>query len=175
MTFYGPKQLADSVRTVRKNTIQIAEDIPEKEYGYRPSPESRSVSETLVHIAFLARADRLIHAEQHLASLEGFNFGELLAHSEAEERSPRSKSEIIGLLRSEGERWSDWVEQTPEAVLAEQVRMAGGGSKTRFEMLLGTKEHEMHHRGQLMVMERLLGVVPHLTRNRRPAREKAAS
>jgi uncharacterized damage-inducible protein DinB len=174
MTLYGPKQLADSVRTVRKNTIQIAEDIPEKDYGYRPTPDSRSVSETLLHIAFLARADRLIHEEQHLASLEGFNFGELLAHSEAEERSPRSKSEIIGLLCSEGERWSDWVEKTPEAVLAEQVRMPGGSPKTRFEMLLGTKEHEMHHRGQLMVMERLLGVVPHLTRNRRPAREKAA-
>jgi len=43
-----------------------------------------------------------------------------------------------------------------------------------FEMLLGTKEHEMHHRAQLMVIERLLGIVPHLTRNRQPAREKAA-
>ena len=31
-------------------------------------------------------------------------------------------------------------------------------------MLLGVKEHEMHHRGQLMLMERMLGVVPHLTR-----------
>ena len=38
--------------------------------------------------------------------------------------------------------------------------------KTRFEMLLGTKEHEMHHRAQLMVIERLLGIVPHLSRNR---------
>jgi uncharacterized damage-inducible protein DinB len=40
--------------------------------------------------------------------------------------------------------------------------------KNRFEMLLGTKEHEMHHRAQLMVIERLLGIVPHLTRNRQP-------
>jgi len=54
--------------------------------------------------------------------------------------------------------------------------MPGGTSKSRFEVLLGTKEHEMHHRGQLMVMERMLGVVPHLTRNRRAAaREKVAS
>jgi uncharacterized damage-inducible protein DinB len=37
-------------------------------------------------------------------------------------------------------------------------------SKSRFEMLLSAKEHEMHHRGQLMLMERLLGIVPHLTR-----------
>jgi uncharacterized damage-inducible protein DinB len=36
--------------------------------------------------------------------------------------------------------------------------------KTRFEMLLGAKEHEMHHRGQLMLIERMLGIVPHLTR-----------
>jgi uncharacterized damage-inducible protein DinB len=73
-----------------------------------------------------------------------------------------------------GESWAQWVEKLPEA-LSEQVRMPGGSSKSRFEMLLGTKEHEMHHRAQLTVIERLLGVVPHLTRRRQVAREKAAS
>jgi uncharacterized damage-inducible protein DinB len=33
-------------------------------------------------------------------------------------------------------------------------------------MFLSTKEHEMHHRAQLMVFERLMGLVPHLTRER---------
>ncbi|HUU32705.1 MAG TPA: DinB family protein, partial [Vicinamibacterales bacterium] len=42
-------------------------------------------------------------------------------------------------------------------------------SKSRFEMLLGAKEHEMHHRGQLMVIQRLLGITPHLTRKRQEA------
>ena len=37
-------------------------------------------------------------------------------------------------------------------------------SKSRFEMMLSVKEHEMHHRGQLMLAERLVGIVPHLTR-----------
>jgi uncharacterized damage-inducible protein DinB len=37
-------------------------------------------------------------------------------------------------------------------------------SKSRFEMILGVKEHEMHHRAQLMVVERMLGITPHLTR-----------
>jgi len=50
MNLYGPKQLADSMRTVRKNTILMADDIPEKEYDYRPMLESRSVAETLVHV-----------------------------------------------------------------------------------------------------------------------------
>lgn len=174
MNFYGSKQLADSMRTVRKNTIVIAEDIPEKDYGYRPSPESRSVAETLVHIASLSRADRLIHEEQHLSSLEGFDFGQLIQKSEMEEKRQVSKSEVVALLLTEGDRWCQWVEALPEALLSEQVRMPGGTSKSRFEMLLGTKEHEMHHRGQLMVIERLLGIVPHLTRNRRGSGQVAA-
>ena len=175
MNLYGPKQLADSMRTVRKNTIAIAEDIPEKDYGYRPTLQSRSVAELLVHIASLSRVDRLIHEEQHVASLEGFDFGQLLKKSETEEKRPRSKSEIVALLLAEGDRWCQWVDGLPELLLAEQVRMPGGTSKTRFEMLLGTKEHEMHHRGQLMVIERLLGIGPHLTRNRQASRQAAAN
>lgn len=67
----------DGFRAVRQNTVRIAEDIPESQYDYRPTPQSRSVAETLVHIAWL------------------------------------------------------WM------------------SVNRFEMLLGTKEHEMQHRAQL--------------------------
>ena len=37
MNLYEPKHLADSMRVVRKNTIAIAEDIPEAQYDYRPT------------------------------------------------------------------------------------------------------------------------------------------
>ena len=175
MNLYGPKELVNSMRTVRKNTIRIAEDIPETEYGYRPTPDSRSVAETLVHIAMLGRADRFLHEEDRRPSLETFDFGELINRSQAEEKRPRSKREIVELLRTEGESSAQWVEGLPETLLAEPVRQRGGASQSRFEMLLGSKEHEMHHRGQLMVMERLLGVVPHLTRDRQAARAAAAA
>jgi uncharacterized damage-inducible protein DinB len=66
------------------------------------------------------------------------------------------------------------VESLSEALLSEQVRQPGGTVKSRFEMLVGTKDHEMHHRGQLMVMERMLGIVPHLTRGRQAHRDGAA-
>ena len=174
MNLYGSKELVESMRTVRKNTILIAEDISEEKYGYRPTPDSRSVAETLVHIALLSRLDHFLHEEKHFSSLEDFDFGSVIKKSETEERHPRSKSQIIDLLRTEGERWCQWVEALPESLLSEQVRMPGGGSKSRFEMLLGTKEHEMHHRAQLMVVERLLGIVPHLTRNRQRVREATA-
>ena len=175
MTLYGPRQLVDSVRTVRRNTIRIAEDIPEEDYGCRPTPESRSVAETLVHIAVLSRADQVLHGSGRPSSLERFNFGELISGSESEEKRPRSKSEIVALLGAEADQWCRWVEGLPEALLAEEVRQPGGTSKSRFEMLLGTKEHEMHHRAQLTVIERLLGIVPHLTRNRRAPRAATTS
>jgi uncharacterized damage-inducible protein DinB len=163
---YGTSQLAASMRGVRENTIVVARDIPEASYQYRPTPESRSVAETLVHIAWLSAADRFMHEEARVEALEEFDFGALLAKSEAEEKRQRSKAEIIDLLRTEGERWVRWVEQLPAEFLSERVRTSGGNSINRFEMLLGTKEHEMQHRAQLTVVERLLGVVPHFTRLR---------
>jgi len=174
MNLYGPKELVDSMRTVRKNTIVIAEDIPESQYGYRPTPDSRSVAETLVHIAMLGPADRFLHEEDRRPSLEDFDFGELISRSREEERRPRSKREVIDFLRAEGERAAQFVEGLPETQLSERVRQRGGATQSRFQMLLGTKEHEMHHRGQLMVIERLIGIVPHLTRNRQAMREAAA-
>ena len=38
MNYYGAKDLADSFRTVRKNTIQVAEDIPAEKYDSAPRP-----------------------------------------------------------------------------------------------------------------------------------------
>jgi hypothetical protein len=35
-------------------------------------------------------------------------------------------------------------------------------------MMLSVKEHEMHHRGQLMFIERMVGLVPHNLRDASP-------
>jgi uncharacterized damage-inducible protein DinB len=56
-----------------------------------------------------------------------------------------------------------WVEGLSHSFLSERVRLPGGASVSRFEMLLGTKEHELQHRAQLTVLERLLGIVPRFT------------
>jgi uncharacterized damage-inducible protein DinB len=169
MAVYGPRQLAASIRTVRENTIKIADDIPEEQYGYRPTPESRSVGELLLHIVVLSQATRYLHEQERIRSFDQYDFAALLKKLPVQESDQRSKGEIIALLREEGETFSTWLEQLPDSVLQEMVRMPRGAdpeTKNRFELLLGAKEHEMHHRGQLMVVERLLGIVPHLTRGR---------
>ena len=109
-----------------------------------------------------------VHEKQRLDSMEGFDFRGFFEGLDTYEKRALPKAEILKLLRNESERWCGWVEALPEARAAETVRTRAGGpsGKSRFEMLIGTKEHEMHHRAQLMVIERLLGIVPHLTRNR---------
>src|SRR5688500_8469127 len=149
MTLYGAQQLAAGMRAVRANTIRIAEDIPESDYGFRATPATRSVAETLVHIAWLATSDRVIHEEHRIETVEGFDFDALMATSTVWERVARSKAEILELLRVEGEAAAQWVESRPDEFLAERVAFPGGGSITRFEWLLATKEHELQHRAQL--------------------------
>jgi uncharacterized damage-inducible protein DinB len=164
MTYYGPKEIASAFRTVRKNTIQIAEDIPEAKYGYQPAADTRTVAQTLAHIAQVPRFQLQLGK---LKSMEGFDFQKFFAEAAAEEKKPRSKAELIQMLRDSGEEFAKWAETLPEDFLAQTFTFPAGAqppSRTRFDMLISVKEHEMHHRGQLMIIERMLGITPHLTR-----------
>jgi uncharacterized damage-inducible protein DinB len=177
MTYYGGRELATSFRTVRTNTIQIAEEIPEESYSFKPSPDSRSIGQTLAHIAMVTALQTYVH-QNHIDSVAKVNFAEYIQKSRAEEDSLRTKEEIVAALKADGEAFAQYLESLPESVLSESVAMMPGGqpaAKSRLEMLMSAKEHEMHHRGQLMVMQRMLGMTPHLTRQmqERMARQAA--
>lgn len=167
MNYYGAKELAESFRTVRKNTITIAEELPEEQYSFYPAPNTRTVGELLAHISAAYTFQYQIHGEEHRTSLEGFDFPSLMQRLVAEEKVPRSKDQILEMLRSSGAKWAGWIEGLSESFLGDRVQMRAGmtpAAKSRFEMILSVKEHEMHHRGQLILIERMVGVVPHLTR-----------
>jgi uncharacterized damage-inducible protein DinB len=167
---YGAKELAESFRTVRSNTVKIAEDLPADKYDFRAAPGTRSVAELLSHIAVVYAFQYQIHAQERRTTLEGFDFQALIQRLGAEEQKPRTKEQILDLLRTNGETWAKFLESCSDAFLAETIQMrapAGAApvAKSRLEMIMSVKEHEMHHRGQLMLIERILGIVPHLTRD----------
>ena len=167
MTYYGAVELAASFRTVRNNTITLAGEIPEDKYGFRPAEGCRSVAETLVHIAVMTRVAEQIHVVEKCTSLANFDFFGAMGKLHAELTVPRTKAQILELLRSEGDKFAAILEGASEEFLAEQVEYPAGmtpPTKSRFEMLIAPKEHEMHHRGQLMLIQRRLGTTPHLTR-----------
>ena len=167
MNGYGGKNLAESFRTVRRNTVKIAEDIPEDKYAFKATPDTKSVGQLLTHIALLHRMPQQIHQTEKRTTLEGFNFPGMMQKLGAEEQQPRTKAQIIEMLTKDAEAWASYLEGLSDDFLAEEVGMPPGmqpAKKTRFEMLLSPKEHEMHHRGQLMLIQRMLGQTPHLTR-----------
>jgi uncharacterized damage-inducible protein DinB len=166
MNYYGGKQLADAFRTVRKNTIQIAEEVPEEKYSFSPAPDTRTIAQLLAHIAVSTNFAYVVHSTK-VTDMKTVNFGELFQNFSAEESKPRTKAEMIEYLKAEGEKFASFVDGLDDEFLGEKVMLPPGAQpqeKSRFEMLLGAKEHEMHHRGQLMLVERIIGQVPHLTR-----------
>lgn len=171
MRYYGASELARSFRTVRKNTLAIAEEIPEEHYGFRPTPESRSVAEILAHIAASSQGNYRNQAVLKIATFVGIDFPALIRERREREKklSTASKAQILEELRADGENWGTYLDTVSEETLAQMIPFpepAVPPAKSRFEMLLSVKEHEMHHRAQLMVFQRLLGLVPHLTRER---------
>jgi uncharacterized damage-inducible protein DinB len=166
MTYYGSRELAEAFRTVRKNTLAIAEDIPEEKYSFKAANDVRSVEKLLTHIALAPRFQTQFQSENRM-TLEGFNFPALMQELTAEEAKPRTKAEVIALLKNGGETFANLVAGLSDDFLGQSITMPQGGtppSRTRFDMIMSVKEHEMHHRGQLMLIERIIGIVPHLTR-----------
>ena len=175
MNYYGAKDLAESFRTVRKNTIQVAEDIPGEQ----------------VLIPRRARHDerrRNPRAPRHLAALGA---AVPLRREEADRDDGglrpvdgRARRQVQGARRQGADRRPAQVQRRrlrrrDRADDRRAARRTVGlpmGDKTRFEMLLGVKEHEMHHRAQLFLIERMIGIVPHLTRARQERwRRRAAA
>jgi uncharacterized damage-inducible protein DinB len=166
MTYYGGKDLAAAFRTVRDNTIKIAEEIPESKYDFKPAADCRSIGQTLAHMAVSTGFQSHVHMNK-ISDMKTVNFMELFQTFTAEESKPRTKAEVIAFLKTEGDTFASYLESLPESFFAEQVAMPPGAAqaaKSRFEMLMSAKEHEMHHRGQLMTIQRMIGQVPHLTR-----------
>ncbi len=173
MNYYGAKDLAESFRTVRKNTLKIAEEIPEDKYSFRPAEGSRTIGEMLTHIALGGKFQEQINLVEQRTSMEGFDARKFMGEIAAEAAKPRTKAEIITLLKQEGERYASALGSLSEEFLGQRIVMPPGGvpaSRTRFDMLAAVKEHEMHHRGQLMLIERMLGITPHLTRENQARR-----
>ncbi|MCE9602319.1 MAG: DinB family protein [Gemmatimonadetes bacterium] len=179
MSVYGGKQLAASFRTVRANTVRVVEEIPEEKFDFVAAPGLRTVRALVAHVLWGPQMYEAFHGgAQAITTLKGFDFGAIMARAGRFEAQPRSKAEVVALLKADGERFAAWMETLSDAFLAQTYTdPTGANPKSRLESLLSPKEHEMHHRAQLMLILRLLGGVPHLTRDRqaRAAAQAAAT
>ena len=176
MTNYGAKELAAAFRTVRKNTVLVAKDIPEDKYDFVAAPGGKPVRTMLAHIAWGPALQYDVHRDRHLNTLQGYDWGALVTNATQFEERARTKAELVALLENAGAEFASWVEGLSDAFLNETYTdPMGQNPKTRFESIMSVKEHEMHHRAQLMLIVRMLGGIPHLTRERMERAAKAAA
>ena len=174
MTYYGAKELAESFRTVRRNTVQVAEDIPAEKYDFRAAPDTMSVAEMLAHLAATPYWAEQCHCIEKKSAVTMDDFGRWMGEIDKRSKALTSKATIVDTLKRDGEMFAKAIESMTDEQLGEFVNVPMG-SKSRFEMLLGVKEHEMHHRAQLFLIERIIGIVPHLTRARQERMASSAN
>src|SRR5262245_46797378 len=125
MTYYGGRELAAAFRIVRNNTLAIAEEIPENKYDFRPSADTRTIGQTLAHIALGPGFQHHVHANK-LDDLAKMNWQDLVQKGIADEATPRTKAETIAFLKSEGDKFEAFLASLPEPFLSQQVTMPPG-------------------------------------------------
>src|SRR5258706_8118322 len=128
MNYYGAKDLAESFRTVRKNTIIIAEEIGEQHYGFQAAPDTRTVASMLTHIAMVPRLQEQIHGVERRTTLDGFDFLAFVGKMKADEEKSRSKAQLVAFLQEEGDRFAQWLYRLSYDFLREYVSMSTGKS-----------------------------------------------
>lgn len=113
----------------------------------------------------MAESWRTVHFVERKTELAMPDFHGLFGAAGAMAAELKTKDQIVDALIADGESFALHLDAMTDEQLDERVALPNA-SKSRMEMLLGVTEHEMHHRAQLMLVQRLLGIVPHLTRAR---------
>ena len=120
MNYYGAKELAESWRTVRKNTIQVAEDIPEEKYSYRAAPDTMSVGEMLSHLACTPHWAEQCHFVEKKSAVAMDDFGKWMGEIDAKSKTLTSKAQIVATLKNDGEAFAKQLESMTDAQLGER-------------------------------------------------------
>ena len=166
-------RLIETWKEVRKGLVEEVSQIPEDQFSFRATPDTRSVSELLQHII---ETQKVLVGE---SARPETNLMRQALPDHAREYAPEvagitDKNGLIELLRSSMETSEATIRGSADK-LHEKGRGLGGREIEKIDLLSFSISHEMYHRGQLTVYERLLEVEPALTRRFRELSARAAA
>jgi uncharacterized damage-inducible protein DinB len=158
-------------KDTRSGLILEAERIPEEQFSFRATPETRSVAELLQHII---EAQTFLVGEtcRENSNLMRQSFPEHIKEYAPGVSEVHARAGLLELLRGS----MDVAEATIRSYrdkLDETMQGLDGKSTTKLAFLQFAISHEMYHRGQLTVYERLLNIEPALTERVRKLFAKA--
>ncbi|MDQ3348370.1 MAG: DinB family protein [Acidobacteriota bacterium] len=166
-TMPSPPSLLDEALVAwtyaRDGVIAELENIPGNEFGFQPSPHSRTVAELGQHIA-----ESALMAAGELARPDG-NFQRQdypdFIHEYAGTRArATAKEPLIALLKTIHEEATARLRDAGELLLMQPIVQFNGEPATRLTWLHHAIAHEEYHRGQIALYARMLGHLPALTR-----------
>jgi hypothetical protein len=167
----------ESFRTVRTNTIHIARDIPADQYGFRAAEVFPTVLELFRNIVSITEfmstvalnADPISITPETRAAVRA-------AHTWTHPDTLIDPDTVAAALTASMQEITRRAQAAGSAHYATSVVAPDGIEKNRLWILNTAKEQEMVIRGQLLLIERMLGIVPHTTRlaQAREAERRAA-
>lgn len=155
-------RLIESWSEVRAGLIKEASQIPEDKFSFRATPDTRSVAEVLQHIV---ESQKLLVGEscRTETNLRRQSFADHIKEYAPEVSAVNDKNGLIELLRASMEVAEASIRGCGEGLVKTTMQRFDGKEVTKLDFLNFAVAHEMYHRGQLTVYERLLGVEPALT------------
>jgi uncharacterized damage-inducible protein DinB len=156
------ERLIEGWKEVRKGFIEEASQIPDDQFSFRATPDTRSVSELLEHVV---ESQKMLVGESCRpdTNLMRQSFADHIKEYAAEVGAVQDKNGLLELMRSSMETSEACIRAGGEQ-LQEMMRRFDGKEMSKVDFLTFAVAHEMYHRGQLTVYLRLLGIEPALTR-----------
>jgi uncharacterized damage-inducible protein DinB len=154
------EEIIDVWKEIRSGLIDEVSLIPEESLTFRATRATRSVAEIIHHIV---EAQTFLVGEMCKADT---NLKEALPRQlkRIKETHPvESKGAIIELLKSSMESAEATLRSFGEEALKETTERLDGKTMSKLDFMHFLIRHEMYHRGQVTVYERLMQVEPALT------------
>ncbi len=146
----------------RQGVADELRNIPDKDYGFRPGTDSRSILEVAQHVlesglmmsGELSRPDGDFQRKSYESLLREYGRGVA---------SKKHKPEILAALRQAHRDGEGKLRRAGEIHMLQRIRRFDGKMGTRLAWINHGIAHEEYHRGQLALYARLLGLIPALT------------
>ena len=154
--------LVNTWKEFRKGLIDEVEQIPDDRFSFRATPETRSIAELLQHII---EVQKMLVGEacRADANMRRQSFADHVNEYAPEVKAVTDKNGLLELLRSSMEVCEASLRSNDD-VLDGEMGGIDGKPVPKLKAVNFAMSHEMYHRGQLTVYERLLNLEPALTR-----------
>jgi len=133
------------LQTSRDFTLQVAEQMPEADYGFKLTPPQMSFAEQMAHLA-----------EDQAGILAPLSKG----NSNPGRPASMSKKDVIAYVRQTFDKTIDTVSNLTPEQLSQTYNRGGGSSMTGVELVMFVMDHTTHHRASAEMYLRAKGITP---------------